>query len=32
VALFRFKVGVMPLLGACAAVGLVATLFFPGLR
>jgi chromate transporter len=32
VALFRFKVGVMPLLGACAAVGLVATLFSPGLR
>ncbi len=25
VALFRFKVGVMPLLGACAAVGLAAT-------
>jgi len=25
VALFRFKVGVMPLLGGCAAVGLVAT-------
>ncbi len=31
VALFRFKVGVMPLLGACAAVGLLATLV-PGLR
>jgi chromate transporter len=31
VALFRFKVGVMPLLGACAAVGLLATLM-PGLR
>ncbi len=27
VALFRFKVGVMPLLGACAAVGLVASRF-----
>ena len=26
VALFRFKVGVLPLLGACAAVGLVASL------
>ena len=26
VALFRFKVGVMPLLGACAALGLAATL------
>ena len=26
VALFRFKVGVMPLLGACAAVGLAVTL------
>ena len=25
VALFRFKVGVMPLLGACAALGLAAT-------
>ena len=32
VALFRFKVGVMPLLAACAAVGLVATLLVPGLR
>ncbi|MDP3611584.1 MAG: chromate transporter, partial [Rubrivivax sp.] len=29
VALFRFKVGVMPLLGACAAVGLVATWLAP---
>jgi chromate transporter len=29
VALFRFKVGVMPLLGACAAIGLVVTLVFP---
>ena len=29
VALFRFKVGVMPLLGACAAVGLLATLLLP---
>ena len=27
IALFRFKVGVMPLLGACAAVGLLATWF-----
>jgi chromate transporter len=26
VALFRYKVGVMPLLAACAAAGLVATL------
>jgi chromate transporter len=26
VALFRFKVGVLPLLGLCAAVGLTATL------
>jgi chromate transporter len=32
VALFRFKVGVMPLLGACAAVGLVVTLLLPQLR
>ncbi len=32
VALFRFKVGVMPLLGACAAVGLVVTLLVPGWR
>jgi len=29
VALFRFKVGVMPLLGACAAVGLAVTLAAP---
>jgi chromate transporter len=28
-ALFRFKVGVMPLLGACAAIGLAVTLAFP---
>ncbi|MEJ8823191.1 chromate efflux transporter [Variovorax humicola] len=32
VALFRFKVGVMPLLGGCAAVGLVASLLLPALR
>jgi chromate transporter len=32
VALFRFKVGVMPLLGACAAAGLAVTLLFPMLR
>jgi chromate transporter len=32
VALFRFKVGVMPLLGACAALGLAATLLLPLLR
>jgi chromate transporter len=32
VALFRFKVGVMPLLAACAAVGLVATLLVPSMR
>ncbi|HUG21759.1 chromate efflux transporter [Piscinibacter sp.] len=32
VALFRFKVGVMPLLGACAAVGVVATSLVPLLR
>ncbi|MCY7370288.1 MAG: chromate efflux transporter [Polaromonas sp.] len=31
IALFRFKIGVMPLLGACAAAGLVVTLI-PGLR
>jgi len=31
-ALFRFKVGVIPLLAACAAVGLGVTLWFPGLR
>ena len=29
VALFRFKVGVMPLLGACALLGLAVTLMFP---
>ena len=28
-ALFRFKVGVLPLLAACAAVGLAVTLLFP---
>jgi chromate transporter len=32
VALFCFKVGVMPLLGACAAAGLLVTLLAPGLR
>ena len=32
VALFRFKLGVMPLLGACAAAGLAVTLAFPLLR
>jgi chromate transporter len=32
VALFRFKVGVMPLLGACAMVGLAVTLAAPLLR
>ncbi len=32
VALFRFKVGVLPLLGACAAVGLVSTWALPLLR
>ena len=32
VALFRFKVGVMPLLGACAAAGLAVTLLVPLLR
>ncbi len=31
-ALFRFKVGVLPLLGACAAVGLAATWLVPLLR
>ncbi len=29
VALFRFKVGVLPLLGACAALGLLASLLLP---
>jgi len=32
VALFRFKVGVMPLLGACAAAGLAVTVLLPNLR
>ena len=32
VALFRFKVGVLPLLGACAAAGLAVTLLWPSLR
>ena len=32
VALFRFKLGVLPLLGACAAVGLTITLLAPSLR
>ncbi|HSV59348.1 MAG TPA: chromate efflux transporter [Variovorax sp.] len=32
IALFRFKVGVMTLLAACAAAGLAATLLLPGLR
>jgi chromate transporter len=32
VALFRFKVGVLPLLGGCAAAGLVATLLLPLVR
>jgi chromate transporter len=32
VALFRYKVGVIPLLGACAAAGLAVTLLFPALR
>ena len=32
VALFRFKVGVMPLLAACAALGLALTLMSPPLR
>ena len=31
-ALFRFKLGVLPLLGICAAVGLVITLSMPLLR
>ncbi|MDH5538639.1 MAG: chromate efflux transporter [Rhizobacter sp.] len=31
-ALFRFKVGVMPLLAACAVAGLAVTLLFPHLR
>ena len=32
IALFRFKVGVMPLLGACAATGLTVTLLLSQLR
>ncbi|SCX65755.1 chromate efflux transporter [Variovorax sp. EL159] len=32
VALFRFKIGVMPLLGLCGAAGLAITLLAPGLR
>ncbi len=32
VALFRYKVGVLPLLGACATVGLAVTLLAPGWR
>ena len=32
VALFRFKLGVMPLLGASAAIGLLVTMGFAGLR
>jgi chromate transporter len=32
IALFRFKVGVMPLLGACAEAGLAVTLLLPMLR
>jgi chromate transporter len=32
VALFRFKVGVIPLLGACAAAGLAVTLLVPRLH
>jgi chromate transporter len=32
VALFRFKVGVLPLLGGCAALGLAVTLVAPGWR
>jgi chromate transporter len=32
VALFRFKVGVLPLLGACAVAGLAVTLASPLLR
>ena len=32
VALFRFKVGVLPLLGACAALGLAVTFALPSLR
>jgi chromate transporter len=32
VALFRFKVGVVPLLAACAALGLAVTFLLPGIR
>jgi chromate transporter len=32
VALFRFKVGVLPLLAGCAAAGLAITLFVPSWR
>lgn len=32
VALFRFKVGVVPLLAACAAMGLAVTFLLPGIR
>ncbi len=32
IALFRFKLGVMPLLAACALIGLVLALFFPFVR
>ena len=32
VALFRFKVGVMPLLGACAVLGLAVTVLWPSWR
>lgn len=32
IALFRFKVGVMPLLGVCAIAGLAITLLVPGFR
>ena len=31
-ALFRFKLGVLPLLGACAGVGLIATWLVPLMR
>ena len=32
IALFRFKLGVMPLLGGCALVGRAVTLLAPGWR
>jgi hypothetical protein len=32
VALFRYKVGVLPLLAACAVAGLLITLAVPGVR